>query len=184
MSSSNHPIIVTFDYDIEDAFSSNFHNYFPATPGNTSPESSNDLTRYLLATLVFSPLHDDPYMEVMPSYDAANNELPIPLLQTIIALPTTLPLSSVSPMLDSRDFLPPEKISPKDTETFESPTSLSPFSSVGSSLPVRSITPPLYYLFDESIYAKLDNSLWIIPQPLGSKPVPEEPNESDAHLWK
>ncbi|GKB11636.1 hypothetical protein Tco_0845559, partial [Tanacetum coccineum] len=30
---------------------------------------------------------------------------------------------------------------------------------------------------DESIFAELDNSLWIIPQPLGSEPVPEKPNE-------
>nr|GEZ23456.1 hypothetical protein [Tanacetum cinerariifolium] len=29
---------------------------------------------------------------------------------------------------------------------------------------------------------ELDNSLSIIPRPVGSKPVPEEPNESDAHL--
>ncbi|GJY09494.1 hypothetical protein Tco_0377679 [Tanacetum coccineum] len=56
MSSSNHPIIVPSDSDIEDAFSStNVPDYFPATPGNTSPDSSNDLTKYLLATLVFSP---------------------------------------------------------------------------------------------------------------------------------
>nr|GEU65447.1 reverse transcriptase domain-containing protein [Tanacetum cinerariifolium] len=116
-------------------------------------------------------------MEVMPPYDATDNELPIPLLQTIIALPTALPPSSVSPMLDSSDFLPPEKISPKDTETSESPTPVSLSSSVRSSSPVRSITPPLDYLFDESIYAELDNSLWIIPRPLGSKPVLKEPNE-------
>ncbi|GJU66513.1 hypothetical protein Tco_1252772 [Tanacetum coccineum] len=81
MSSSNHPIIVPSDSDIEDAFSStNDPDYFPATPRNTSPDSSNDLTKYLLATLVFSPLHDDPYMEVMQAYDATDNELPIPPL--------------------------------------------------------------------------------------------------------
>ncbi|GJX15862.1 putative reverse transcriptase domain-containing protein [Tanacetum coccineum] len=34
-----------------------------------------------------------------------------------------------------------------------------------------------YYPFDESIFAELDNSLWIIPRPLGSEPVPEKPNE-------
>ncbi|GJZ46292.1 hypothetical protein Tco_0593888 [Tanacetum coccineum] len=46
MSSSNHPIIVPFDSDIEEAFSSlNVPDYFPATPGNTSPDSSNDLTK-------------------------------------------------------------------------------------------------------------------------------------------
>ncbi|GJU09393.1 reverse transcriptase domain-containing protein [Tanacetum coccineum] len=68
----------------------------------------------------------------------------------------------------SRDFFPPEDISPlQDIETpVESPISVSPSSSVGSSSPVRSTTP-----------SELDNSLWIIPRPLGSKPVPEEPDE-------
>ncbi|GJS56216.1 hypothetical protein Tco_0629578 [Tanacetum coccineum] len=81
MSSSNNHIIVPSNSDIEDAFSSiNVPNYIPATPGNTSPDSSNDLTKYLLATLVFLPLHDDSYIEVMQAYDATNNELPIPPL--------------------------------------------------------------------------------------------------------
>ncbi|GJU89592.1 hypothetical protein Tco_1302015 [Tanacetum coccineum] len=143
MSSSNHPIIVSFDSDIEDAFSSNFPNfilaspdYVPATPGNTYPDSSDDLTKYLLATLVFLPLHDDPYMEIMQAYDATNNELPIPPLQAPISPPT---VASLSPMFDSRDFLPPEEISPpKDIETpAESLIPISPSSSVGCSTPVR-----------------------------------------------
>ncbi|GJU74817.1 hypothetical protein Tco_1266222 [Tanacetum coccineum] len=84
----------------------------------------------------------------------------------------------------SRDFFPPEDISPpKDTETpVESPIPVSPSLSVGSSSPVRSTTPPPDYPFDESIFAELDNSLWIIPRPLGSEPVPEEPDESDTSL--
>nr|GFC61809.1 hypothetical protein [Tanacetum cinerariifolium] len=74
---------------------------------------------------------------------------------------------------------------PNDVKTpVESSIPVSPSSSVGSSLPVRLITPPLDNLFDESIYAELDNSLWIIPRPLESKPVLEEPNASDVHLWK
>nr|GEU31829.1 reverse transcriptase domain-containing protein [Tanacetum cinerariifolium] len=141
----------------KDAFCSNFPdyvptspNYFPPSPRNTLLDSSNDFTKYLLATLVFSPLHDDPYMEVMQTYDATNELY-------------------ISP--------------PKDAKTpIESSIPVSPSSSIGSSSSVRSITPPLDYLSDESIYAELDNSLWIIPQPLGSKPVPMEPNESDAHL--
>nr|GEZ48845.1 reverse transcriptase domain-containing protein [Tanacetum cinerariifolium] len=80
-------------------------------------------------------------------------------------------------MFDSRDILPPKEISPKDTETSESPTSVSPSSSIGSSSPVRSTTPPPNYPFDKSIFAELDNSLWIIPRPLGGEPDPEEPNE-------
>ncbi|GJZ18929.1 reverse transcriptase domain-containing protein [Tanacetum coccineum] len=149
---------------------------------NTSPDSSNDLTKYLLATLVLSPLHDDPYMEIMQVYDAIDNELPIPPLQAPIAPPTVMspsPVLSLSPMFDSRDLFPPEEISPpKDIETFvESPIPISQSSSVGSSSPVRSTTPPPDYPFDKYIFAELDNSLWIIPRPLGSGPIPEEPNE-------
>ncbi|GJX69974.1 hypothetical protein Tco_0307145 [Tanacetum coccineum] len=81
---------------------------------------------------------------------------------------------------DIEHMTPPT--SPRDTEPpVGSPISLSPSSSVGSSSPVRSTTPPPDYPFDESIFAELDNSLWIIPRPLKSEPVPEEPNESDAY---
>ncbi|GKD77900.1 putative reverse transcriptase domain-containing protein [Tanacetum coccineum] len=78
---------------------------------------------------------------------------------------------------------------PRDTEPpVGSPISLSLSLSVGSSSPVRSTTPPPDYPFDESIFAELDNSLWIIPRPLKSEPVPEKPNKTDAcynvHLWK
>ncbi|GJS46469.1 hypothetical protein Tco_0596590 [Tanacetum coccineum] len=63
----------------------------------------------------------------------------------------------------------------------ESPIPIYPSSSVGSSSPIRSTTPP-DYPFDESIFAELDNSLWIIPRALGGESVPEESNESDACL--
>ncbi|GJT83567.1 hypothetical protein Tco_1057909 [Tanacetum coccineum] len=49
---------------------------------------------------------------------------------------------------------------------------------LGSSSSVRSTTPPPDYPFDESIFVELDNSLWIILRPLGSEPVPEEPDDS------
>nr|GEW81531.1 hypothetical protein [Tanacetum cinerariifolium] len=112
----NHPT-----FKIEDAFSSNFPdyvsaspNYFPVSPGNTSPDSSNNLTNYLLAILVFSHLHD-PYMEVMQAYGAIN-ELPIPPLQASIASPTVVP--SVLSLFDSQNFFSPEEIlPPKDAET-------------------------------------------------------------------
>nr|GEW26256.1 hypothetical protein [Tanacetum cinerariifolium] len=98
MSSSNHSFIIPSDFDIEDTFSSTNTrdytlvppDYFPASPGNTSPDSSNDFTKYLLDKLVFLPLHDDPYMEVMQAYDATN-ELHIPPLQAPIASPTVMP---------------------------------------------------------------------------------------------
>ncbi|GKE05065.1 hypothetical protein Tco_1397083 [Tanacetum coccineum] len=82
----------------------------------------------------------------------------------------------------SRHFFPPEKISPpKDVETpIESPIPVSPSSSLGSSSPVRSTTPPPDYPFDKSIFAELDNSLWIIPQPLGSEPMPPKRTSTSA----
>ncbi|GJT76976.1 hypothetical protein Tco_1043701 [Tanacetum coccineum] len=77
---------------------------------------------------------------------------------------------------DIEYMIPPTP--PRDTEPpVRSPIPSSPSSSVGSSSPVRSTTPPPDYPFDESIFAELDNSLWIIPRPLGSELVPEEPNE-------
>nr|GEV22901.1 hypothetical protein [Tanacetum cinerariifolium] len=77
---------------------------------------------------------------------------------------------------DIKHIIPPTP--PKYTEPlFRSPILSSPSSSVGSSSPVRSTTPPPDYPFDESIFAELDNSLWIKPRPLESELVPEEPNE-------
>ncbi|GKA31662.1 reverse transcriptase domain-containing protein [Tanacetum coccineum] len=77
---------------------------------------------------------------------------------------------------DIKHMIPPTPL--RNTEPpVRSPISLSSSSSVGSSSPVRSTTLPPDYPFDESIFAELDNSLWIIPRLLGSEPVPEEPNE-------
>ncbi|GKF72177.1 hypothetical protein Tco_0208291, partial [Tanacetum coccineum] len=96
------------------------------------------------------------------AYNATSNKSPIPLPQALIAPPTVLPPSPVLPPTPPRDIEP----------LVGSPISLSSSSSVGSSLPVRSTTPPPDYPFDESIFAELDNSLSIIPRPLGSEPFP------------
>nr|GEY11191.1 hypothetical protein [Tanacetum cinerariifolium] len=120
MSSSNYLFIAPSDSDIEDAFSSTntpdytlaSPDYFPASPGNTPLDSSNDLTKDLLASLAFSPFHDDPYMKVMQVYDVTDNELSI-LAQAPIAPPIILPPSPMlSPSLNSRDFFRPEEILP------------------------------------------------------------------------
>ncbi|GJY39063.1 putative reverse transcriptase domain-containing protein [Tanacetum coccineum] len=88
-----YPIIVPSDSNVEDAFSS-IHslNYIPASPDyslasprNTSPDPSDDLSKYLLASLAISPFHDDPYMKVMQAYNATSNQSPIPLPQAPIA---------------------------------------------------------------------------------------------------
>ncbi|GJU15504.1 hypothetical protein Tco_1143470 [Tanacetum coccineum] len=82
MSTSTHHIIVPLDYDVEDDFSSTHSpdytpaspDYFLATPGNTSPDPSDDLSKYLLASLAILPFHNDLYMKVMQAYNATNNE--------------------------------------------------------------------------------------------------------------
>ncbi|GKF45555.1 hypothetical protein Tco_0135357 [Tanacetum coccineum] len=86
MSTSTHLIIVLSNSNIEDAFSSTntpdytptSPDYFPASPGNTSPDPSDDLSKYLLASLAISPFHNDPYIKVMQAYNATNDESPIP----------------------------------------------------------------------------------------------------------
>ncbi|GKB20791.1 hypothetical protein Tco_0854714 [Tanacetum coccineum] len=150
--------------NIENTFSStNILNYFLALPGNISPNSSDNFTKYLLDILPFLPLHNDPYIQ---AYDA------IPPSQVIITLPVIIP----PPMFDSQSFFPPMEISSSEgaKTPVESPNLMS--TSVGSSSLVRSTTSPPNYLFNESIFAELDNSLRIISRPLGSKPVPEEFN--------
>ncbi|GJZ17137.1 hypothetical protein Tco_0553260 [Tanacetum coccineum] len=116
MSSSNHPIIVPSDSDIEDAFSStNVPDYFPASPGNTSPDSSNDLTKIAL---------EDP---IAPQL--------LCLISSVIHYHHCL----------FRDLFPPERFSPpKDIETpVESPIPISPSSSSRifiTNAPPRNIT--------------------------------------------
>ncbi|GKD56141.1 hypothetical protein Tco_1289528 [Tanacetum coccineum] len=123
MSTSTHSIIVLSDSYIEDAFSSTTTpdytpaslDYSPASPGNISSDSSEDLSKDILASLAISHFHDDPYMKVMQAYNATSNELPIPPPQAPIAPPTVLPSSpvlSLSPLFDPRDFFLPEEILP------------------------------------------------------------------------
>ncbi|GJX66224.1 hypothetical protein Tco_0300567 [Tanacetum coccineum] len=74
--------------------------YFPVSPGNISPDPSDNLSKYLLASLAISSFHDDPYMQ---AYNDAANEPPIPP-QAPIDLPPIFPPSPVlplSPMFDS-----------------------------------------------------------------------------------
>ncbi|GJZ04540.1 reverse transcriptase domain-containing protein [Tanacetum coccineum] len=110
MSSPNHPTS-----DIEDAFSSNFPDYIPASPdyslassGNTSSESSNNSSSLVpIASPTLSLFYDDPYMKVMHAYNAIiPPQVPIPP-------PTIVPPSPMlSPMFDPQDFFRPEEILP------------------------------------------------------------------------
>ncbi|GKA96921.1 putative reverse transcriptase domain-containing protein [Tanacetum coccineum] len=122
--------------------------------------------------------HDD---EIVLARDRISTlEMIIEDIQVTMAL---LPPGFLEPlypdMINAQDIehmIPPTP--PRDTEPpVGSPISLSPSSSVGSSSPIRSTTPPPDYPFDETIFAELDNSLWIIPRPLISESDPEKPNE-------
>ncbi|GJT08850.1 reverse transcriptase domain-containing protein [Tanacetum coccineum] len=78
MSSPNHPTS-----NIEDAFSSNFPDYIPASPdyspaspGNTYSSSSNNSFGLVpIASPTLSLFHDDPYMKVMQHNIYAKNHL-------------------------------------------------------------------------------------------------------------
>ncbi|GKB18499.1 hypothetical protein Tco_0852422 [Tanacetum coccineum] len=70
--------------------------YSLASSGTTSPDPSDDLSMYFLASLAISPFHDKPYMKVMQAYNATSNESPILLPQAPIASPTTLTPSLVN----------------------------------------------------------------------------------------
>ncbi|GJT02232.1 hypothetical protein Tco_0823401 [Tanacetum coccineum] len=69
-------------------------------------------------------MSSSPHSTIIPSDSDIHDAIPPP--QVIIALPAVLPPSpvlSLSPMFDSRDSFPFEKISsPKDTETPISPS--------------------------------------------------------------
>ncbi|GJX63782.1 reverse transcriptase domain-containing protein [Tanacetum coccineum] len=101
MSSPNHPTS-----EIEDAFSSNFPDfipaspdYVPASPGKTYSSSSNSFGVVPIASPTLSLFHDDPYMKVLQAFYA--KESPIPP-------PTIVPPSSILP--------------PKRTSTSKAPT--------------------------------------------------------------
>ncbi|GJV07591.1 reverse transcriptase domain-containing protein [Tanacetum coccineum] len=110
MSSPNH-----LTSDIEDAFSSNFPDYipasldyFPTSLGNTSSESSNNSSGLVpIASPTLSLFHNDPYMKVMQAYDAISPpQVTIPPL-TIVPPSPVLPLSPI--------------MAPKRTSTFAAP---------------------------------------------------------------
>nr|GEV76681.1 reverse transcriptase domain-containing protein [Tanacetum cinerariifolium] len=109
-------------------------------------------------------------------YELKNNKVTMDLLPHGFLEPLYPDFMNVVHNQDIEHMIPPT--SPRDTKTpIGSPMPLSPSSSIGSSSPVRSTTPSPDYPFDESIFAELDNSLWIIPRPLRSEPISEEPNE-------
>ncbi|GJT56123.1 hypothetical protein Tco_0991177 [Tanacetum coccineum] len=96
--------------NIEDAFSSNFLDfipaslvYVPALPGNTySSSSNNSYGVVLIASPTLSLFHDDPFMKVMHAYYAKESPIPPP---TIVP-----PSPMLSPMFNLQEFFLPEEL--------------------------------------------------------------------------
>ncbi|GJS53742.1 hypothetical protein Tco_0627104 [Tanacetum coccineum] len=106
MSSPNHST-----FDIEDAFSSNFPeyipaspNYVPASPGKTYSSSlNNSFGVVLIVSPTLSLFHDDPYMKVMHAYYVKES----PILPPTIVPPSTMlsPMFLSSRILSSKEFI-------------------------------------------------------------------------------
>nr|GEX97773.1 reverse transcriptase domain-containing protein [Tanacetum cinerariifolium] len=152
----------------KDAFSSNIPDYVSTIPYYSPASLGKTYSNALNNSIGKIPPEFSPFYNMKDIQALYAKELPIP---PPVISPPSLVLSQ-SPISDSQYFFPSEEISPKDTKT-----SVSPSSSVGSSLPIRSTISPLDYPFDESTFTELDNSLWITPRPLGEEPVPKELNE-------
>ncbi|GKB67066.1 hypothetical protein Tco_0928478 [Tanacetum coccineum] len=98
--------------NIEDAFSSYFLDYIPASPnyvsaspGKTYSSSSNNSFGLVpIASPTLSLFHDDPYMKVMHAYYAKESPIPPP---TIVP-----PSSMLSPMFNPQEFFLPEELLP------------------------------------------------------------------------
>ncbi|GJY60919.1 hypothetical protein Tco_0461576, partial [Tanacetum coccineum] len=121
ISSPNHPTS-----DIEDAFSSNFPDYIPASPDYvlTSPRktysssSNNSFGVVPIVSPTLSLFHDDPYMKVMHAYYAKESPIPPP---TIVP-----PSTMLSPMFNPQEFfLPKELLSHKKQDHNQSLSSTS-----------------------------------------------------------
>ncbi|GJX29129.1 hypothetical protein Tco_0237208 [Tanacetum coccineum] len=113
MSSPNHPTS-----NVEDAFSSNFPNYlpaspdyFPASPGNTYSSSSNSFGVVPIASPTLLLFHDDPYMKVLQAFYAEKSPIPPP---------TIIPQSS---MLNPQEFFLPEELLPSKKRGYDQSSS-------------------------------------------------------------
>ncbi|GKD85944.1 hypothetical protein Tco_1357098, partial [Tanacetum coccineum] len=149
--------------------------YPPASPGNTSPDPSDDLSKYLLASLAISPFHDDLYMKVMQAYNATSNELPIPLPQAPIAPPTILPPSLVLPLFDPQDFFLPEEIlPPQKQDRFLSPSSTNP-----SALPQVFAIGENYHSAPDTSYTRHEEHIETILNHLDELPLERNEDKED-----
>ncbi|GJU44062.1 hypothetical protein Tco_1201328 [Tanacetum coccineum] len=124
MSSPNHPTS-----NMEDAFSSNFPNYLPASPdyiptspGKTYSSSSNSFGIVPLTSPTLSLFHDDPYMKALQAFYTEKSPIPPP---------TIIPPSSIPKPQEF--FLLKELLSPKKQGRSSSTSSLPQAFEIGES---------------------------------------------------
>nr|GEX78747.1 hypothetical protein [Tanacetum cinerariifolium] len=105
MSSPNHPTS-----NIEDAFSTNFldfipasPDYVPASPRKTYSSSSNSFGVVPIASPTLLLFHDDPNMKVMNAYYAKKSPIPPPIITPLSSMPN--PQEFFFP----EELLPPKK---------------------------------------------------------------------------
>nr|GEW66210.1 hypothetical protein [Tanacetum cinerariifolium] len=149
MSSPNHSTS-----NIEDAFSFNFPDYTTASPRNISPDPSDNLSKYLFASLAISLFHN------VQVYNDANKP-PFPP-QDPITPPTILTPSLIlppSPLFDPRHFFVPEELLPPKKQIHPPSSSLTTLSNssrkksyilVPPSSSTYTPTPPLIYELEKS----------------------------------
>nr|GEY53390.1 hypothetical protein [Tanacetum cinerariifolium] len=114
MSSPNYPTS-----NIEDAFSSNFLDFIPASPdyvstspGKTYSSSSNSFGVVPIASPSLLLFHNDPYMKVLQEFYAKESPIlpPNPITPLVILTPS--PVLPPSPLFDPRYFFVPEELLP------------------------------------------------------------------------
>nr|GEX52243.1 hypothetical protein [Tanacetum cinerariifolium] len=125
MSFPNHPTS-----NIDDAFSSNFLDFIPASPDYvpTSPRktysnSSNSFGVVSIASPSLSLFHNDPYMKVLQAFYAKESPNPPsnPITPPVILTPS--PVSQSSPLFNPRYFFVPEELLPPKKQIHPSSSS-------------------------------------------------------------
>nr|GEU59250.1 hypothetical protein [Tanacetum cinerariifolium] len=125
MSSPNNPTS-----NIEDAFSSNFldfipasPNYVPTSPRKTYSSSSNSFGVVPIASPSLSLFHNDPYMKVLQAFYAKEAPIPPPNPITPPVIVTPSPILPPSPLFDPQYFFVPKELLPPKKQIHPSSSS-------------------------------------------------------------
>nr|GEU84163.1 putative reverse transcriptase domain-containing protein [Tanacetum cinerariifolium] len=134
MSTSTRPVIILYDFDVEDDFSSTDYtsaspDYSSTTSRNSSSdfETESDPSQDHSVPLVIIPFSDDPYMQMREAYYATNEESSDSSSSSIIPPPPAPvgPLLPSSSLYHPRDSVPKEIMPPQKRARFMSPPSSS-----------------------------------------------------------